>query len=106
VGVRVPSSAHKKLKSKDFSFYFFMYYVYILQSELNQSYYKGLTNHLERRLQEHNSGKHQSTSRYLPWVMVWHCGKPNRAEAQELEKKLKNITSRDKLEKFIEKYKI
>ncbi|HLC83845.1 MAG TPA: GIY-YIG nuclease family protein, partial [Bacteroidia bacterium] len=44
-----------------------MYYVYILQSELNDSFYKGCTNDLERRLIEHNSGKEKSTKRYLPW---------------------------------------
>jgi len=83
-----------------------MYYVYILQSQVNQSYYKGSTNDLERRLQEHNSGKQKSTSRYLPWTLIWHCCKPTRAEAQELEKKLKNSTSRIKLEEFIAKHKI
>ena len=96
----------KKLRRKSLGFYFFMYFVYILQSEKNLSYYKGSTNNLERRLLEHNSGTERSTARYLPWKLIWNCSKPTRAEAQELEKKLKNITSRIKLEKFIEKYKI
>ncbi|MDZ7648592.1 MAG: GIY-YIG nuclease family protein [Cytophagales bacterium] len=33
------------------------YYVYILQSQINGSLYKGSTNDLVRRLEEHNLGK-------------------------------------------------
>ena len=81
-----------------------MYYVYILQSELNDSYYKGSTDDVERRFFEHNSGKEKSTSRYKPWKLVWFTAKPTRSEALKLEKKLKNITSRIKLEAFMAKY--
>ncbi|MBA3665526.1 MAG: GIY-YIG nuclease family protein [Bacteroidetes bacterium] len=66
------------------------YFVYILQSDLNNSYYKGQTNNLEQRLLEHNSGKEKSTSRYKPWKLVWYCKKETRAEALSLEKKLKD----------------
>ncbi|MCL5782238.1 MAG: GIY-YIG nuclease family protein [Patescibacteria group bacterium] len=43
-----------------------MYYVYILQSKANQSYYIGVTSDLKRRLKDHNSGnsKYTSTSAY------------------------------------------
>lgn len=83
---------------------FFMYYVYILQSELNSSFYKGSTDNVERRLKEHNSGKEKSTSRYKPWKLVWYTSKNSRAEAYELERKLKNITATKKIIAFIEKY--
>jgi putative endonuclease len=81
-----------------------MFYVYILQSLSNGSYYKGCTDNLERRLGEHNSGKEHSTKRYLPWRMVWFTTKPTLSEARILEKKLKNITSREKIESFIAKH--
>jgi len=81
-----------------------MYFVYILRSFKNGSYYKGITDNPERRLLEHNSKKEHSTSRYVPWEMVWFCEKRNRSEAVILENKLKNITSKKKLEDFIKKY--
>jgi putative endonuclease len=81
-----------------------MYYVYILQSELNGSYYKGQTNNLARRLAEHNNGEEVATSRYRPWKLVWFATKNSLSEAIILERKLKNITSRDRMEAFIKKY--
>ena len=33
------------------------FFVYILQSQTNLSFYKGTTDDLERRLSEHNAGK-------------------------------------------------
>jgi len=67
------------------------FYVYILQSRINDSFYKGSTNDLSRRVQEHNQGKDFATSRYLPWDLVWFGTKPSRAEAFQLERKLKNL---------------
>ena len=92
----------KRLHSSQMSW--FMYYVYILRSLKNGSYYKGSTDDLERRFAEHNSGKEFSTARYVPWELAWYCEKPNRQEAVILEKKLKNITSKKKLEDFIKKH--
>jgi putative endonuclease len=61
------------------------YFVYILQSRINDSFYKGSTNDLLRRFAEHNDGKEESTSRYLPWDLVWYATKPDRSEAVVLE---------------------
>ncbi|MBL7876989.1 MAG: GIY-YIG nuclease family protein [Cyclobacteriaceae bacterium] len=68
------------------------YYVYILQSCSNGSFYKGSTNDLVRRFEEHNLGKNKSTLRYLPWNLVWYTEKPSKAEAVLLERKLKNLS--------------
>lgn len=81
-----------------------MYYVYVLESELNNSFYKGCTDNLERRLIEHNSGKEKSTKRYMPWKLIWYTAKNSRSEALVLEKKLKNITSKERMLLFIKKY--
>jgi len=69
------------------------FFVYILQSQVNDSFYKGSTNDLVRRFAEHNDGKEMSTSRFLPWTLVWYTSKPNRSEAMILEKKLKNLSA-------------
>jgi len=80
-----------------------IFYVYILQSQMNDSFYKGSTNNLLRRLEEHNAGEEIATSRCLPWDLVWYTTKPSRSEAYVLEKKLKNLSVIRTID-FIKKY--
>ncbi|HET6991885.1 MAG TPA: GIY-YIG nuclease family protein [Bacteroidia bacterium] len=80
------------------------YYVYILRSLKNDSFYKGSTDNLEKRLIEHNDGKTKSTARYAPWKIEWYTTQPTRSGAIVLEKKLKNITSRIRIKEFINKH--
>jgi putative endonuclease len=79
------------------------YYVYILQSRVNDSFYKGITNDLSRRLAEHNNREEKSTCSYVPWDLVWKIFVPSKSEAYRLEKKLKNLT-RSRLITFMKKY--
>ena len=44
---------------------------YILQSELDESFYIGYTSDLKRRLEYHNSGKSKFTSKKIPWKIVY-----------------------------------
>ncbi len=67
-------------------------------------YYKGSTKDLARRLQEHNSGKQRFTKSGVPWQLVLVIEKSTIREARQLELKLKNITTRVRLESFILKY--
>jgi putative endonuclease len=85
--------------------FFVMFYAYILQSRLNDSFYKGSTDNVLRRFAEHNSGRVPSTSRYLPWDLVWYGEKKDRSEAVQLEIKLKNLSVKRTVE-FIKKYPI
>lgn len=80
------------------------FYVYILQSEINNTFYKGHTDNIWRRLDEHNSGKETYSSKFKPWKLIWYTIKPTKSEAIILEKKLKNITSREKLIAFMKKH--
>jgi putative endonuclease len=68
------------------------YFVYILQSRKNDSFYKGSTDNLARRFLEHNLKKEISTKHYAPWDLVWYTTKENRSEALLLERKLKNLS--------------
>ena len=67
-----------------------LYYVYILKCSDN-SYYTGITNNIERRLQEHNSDKNlfAYTFSRRPTELVWveKFTTPNEAIAKEKQLK-------------------
>ena len=65
-------------------------YVYILYSSSLERYYVGITDDLENRLEQHNSGKGNYTSKGMPWKLVRQFECENRAEAVRLEKKIKS----------------
>jgi len=48
-----------------------MFQTYILQSELDGSYYIGHTSDISKRLKEHNQGKAEYTSKKIPWKLVY-----------------------------------
>ncbi|MFN3839275.1 MAG: GIY-YIG nuclease family protein [Cyclobacteriaceae bacterium] len=62
------------------------YYVYILQSQLNLSFYKGHTDNLSRRMDEHNAGKVSYSKKFRPWNLVWFASKPTKSQALEAGK--------------------
>jgi putative endonuclease len=80
------------------------WFVYILDSEVNGSFYKGYSEDVAVRLDEHNRGKSAYTAPLRPWKLVWYTEKSTKKAAKELEVKLKNITSRKRLVTFMEKY--
>lgn len=77
------------------------YFVYILKCS-DASYYTGVTNNLERRLEEHNSGIIKGyTSKRLPVKLVFSERFSDINDAIRLEKQLKGW-SRKKKEALIE----
>ena len=48
------------------------YYVYLLISEKDNSWYIGYTSNLKERIMQHNSGKTISTKRKLPWRILYY----------------------------------
>ena len=81
-----------------------MYFVYILYSVSFDRYYIGQTNDIEQRLEKHNSKQVRSTKGYIPWKVIWFGEKPDRKAAMELERKLKNLKSKERLRAFVKKY--
>ena len=71
-----------------------MYIVYILKSENYNKTYVGITNDLQRRLLQHNSGYHSYTKRYKPWFVIYKDILDNRIEAHIKEKYLKSAAGR------------
>jgi putative endonuclease len=47
------------------------FYIYILQSDKDGSYYKGFSMDPLRRLEEHNDGSSHYTSHKVPWRLVY-----------------------------------
>lgn len=64
--------------------------VYLIRSVSDpERRYIGSTSDLERRLQEHNSGKSPHTSKYRPWELVASVSFSDEKRAVEFEKYLK-----------------
>ena len=66
-----------------------MYYVYILQSQKDQSYYTGYTADVEKQLKKHNEGGQEFTSKKRPYELVWYCAFQAKSKATAFEKYLK-----------------
>jgi putative endonuclease len=48
-----------------------LFYVYIIRSEKDHSYYKGFSEDPVKRLEQHNRGEATYTSIRMPWVLVY-----------------------------------
>ncbi len=79
-----------------------MYFVYILESLRDGSFYFGQTRDLNSRLARHNAGLEKYTSKKIPWKILWSCPVPTRGDAIRLERKLKNFKSRKRVLDFIQ----
>lgn len=77
------------------------YYVYILRSKVDGRLYKGHTEDLDQRLNQHNSGKTKSTKGFVPWDLVYHEKYETREEAIIREKYFKTGSGRAFLKKLI-----
>jgi putative endonuclease len=71
-----------------------MYFVYVLKSMSAKKSYVGHTDNLDRRLEEHNSGKSNFTSRFLPWELIYKEEFHALQEAVKREKYLKSQVGR------------
>ena len=71
-----------------------MAWVYILKSSNFKKTYTGSTTDLERRLNEHNSGSHRYTKRYLPWNVVYSEQVAELSVARARERYLKSAAGR------------
>ena len=67
-----------------------MYYVYILQSLKDNSYYTGLTMDVKERLKSHNNGSVDYTSTKRPFKLVWYCCFNDKSKALKFEKYIKS----------------
>lgn len=80
-----------------------MHILYLLRSVNFSKSYVGITDNLERRLKEHNSGKSFYTKRYLPWRIIYTEEFKDFKEAREREKFYKSSVGRRALKKIFDK---
>ncbi len=66
-----------------------MHYVYIIQSEVDSSYYSGYSNNLKQRIIDHNYGKNKSTKAKKPWSLVTYLAFSDKKKALDFESYLK-----------------
>jgi predicted GIY-YIG superfamily endonuclease len=64
------------------------YWVYVLQN-LSGKFYIGLTDNMERRLTDHNTGVSKWTKKRGPWELAWQKGPMSLTDARKLENWLK-----------------
>ena len=72
--------------------------VYIVRCA-NKSLYTGITNKLQDRIADHNSGRGaRYTASFGPVKLVWHKKSEDRSSASKLEGKIKKLTREEKKE--------
>lgn len=69
---------------------FKMFFIYIIQSEKNKSFYVGSCENFEYRLKLHNKGSVKSTKRYIPWVLVYKENFHDLKDARKRELQIKS----------------
>ena len=79
-----------------------MFYVYIIYSEMKDSYYIGYTSNLQGRLKKHNTGATRSTKKTNDWKVVYKEKINSKKDALKREREIKSWKSRKMIEKLIQ----
>jgi len=67
-----------------------MYYVYIIQSQKDKSFYTGFTKNLKQRIKEHNWHLSKYSKSKAPFKIDWYCAFKDKKKALDFEKYLKS----------------
>jgi len=81
-----------------------MFWVYILQSVKNNSYYVGSCADVHTRVTQHNLGLVKSTKRGLSWLLVYKEGFDNLKLARKRESQIKSWKKRSAIEKLLKTF--
>jgi len=74
------------------------YFVYIIESLKDGSYYVGSTQNLTERIERHNQGRSTYTKAKRPWGLVFCEEHPDRSRAIIREKEIKRKKSKSYIE--------
>ena len=79
-----------------------LFFTYILESEVDGSFYVGQTSSLESRIVRHNLGYSKSTSGKRPWRLLYAKPYGSRSEAVKTERYLKSLKKREAILNWIQ----
>jgi putative endonuclease len=77
------------------------YFVYVIQSQKDESYYIGSTRDLDERLQRHNQGRSKYTKAKRPWELVYSEEFRQRASAVRRENEIKSRKKKTFIEDLV-----
>ena len=80
------------------------YYVYVLQSLKNKSFYIGYTSDLKQRFKEHNLGKSLATKPFIPYKLIYYEAFLSRKDAKDREIYLKSGWGNRSIKKTLKDY--
>ena len=78
-----------------------MFYVYLLKSDVDATFYVGYTENLEQRLEQHNSGESKYTSRKITWKLVYFEHFETKSEALKRELFLKKQRNKEFYQRLV-----
>ncbi len=81
-----------------------MFYVYLLESIKDNSWYIGYSSDLKKRFESHNKGENKATKSKRPWKLIHYEAYSNRIDAKGREKFLKSGSGRKFLKKQLKNY--
>lgn len=81
-----------------------MYYVYLLESFADNSWYIGYSTDLKLRFVSHNSGENSATRNKRPWKLIYYEAYTDRIDAKKRERFLKSGSGRKYLKKQLNNY--
>ena len=81
-----------------------MFYVYIIQSLIDRSFYIGFSNNPFRRIMQHNHANTGYTATKKPWVIIYCEKHASKTNAIKREKQLKNCKNTKVYKKLAQQY--
>ena len=79
------------------------YYVYILQSQKDSSFYIGYTTDLIKRFKQHNNGESQATRSFRPYELIFYEAFPNRIDVKNMVYLKASVERAELLKKLLPK---
>jgi putative endonuclease len=80
-----------------------MFYVYVLKSKIDNSFYAGQTGNLQERIKRHNTGRSVYTKAKMPWELVYFEEFETRIDALHREQEIKSWKSKILLDGLLER---
>jgi len=81
-----------------------MFYVYLLESLVDCSWYIGYSSDLKARVLKHNSGGNISTKGKRPWKIIYYEAYINKMDAEGRERYLKSGSGRKYIKRQLNNY--